>query len=123
MGGGFNRSGALVLVAVTAFCQLAGCAGRAATKSGSENSAAGLSGAGLSNAGASGSVSTIASGGAGAGGTESQTIPDGCNSDPFMRLALAGQPCPKAGEPCGAGDAGECTVSCSCTVGDAGALT
>jgi hypothetical protein len=124
MGRGCKRSSALVLVTVTVLWQLAGCGGRAAAPSGSGDSAS-----------LSGDAGAVASGGfdtgtaaAGNVGGESQTAPDidggpaqnTCpNDDEEARVALAGQPCPAAGEVCGPGG---CTNNCYCVLGDAGAL-
>ena len=122
----------MVFGTVTAFWQLAGCGGRAAAPSNSDDPASLSGGAGVSNAGASGSTGTIAAGGFDAGtvdsgniGGESQTVPDGCavdvccNDDVSARSALSGRPCSNAGEVCGPGG---CTLSCYCTASDAGAL-
>jgi hypothetical protein len=129
----FTRSGALVVITVTAFWQLAGCGGRAAVSSDSGDSAGKSAAAGVSNAGTGGSAGALTIGGSDAGnvstgnfGGESQTLPDGCaanvccNDDVLAREELSGQPCPAAGMTCGPGG---CTLNCLCVASDAGTLT
>ncbi len=126
MGRGFNRSGTLVFVAVTAFWQFAGCGGRAVVPSDSGDSASVSGGAGASNAGTGGSTGVITVGVVEAGtvatgnGGESQTAPNvdaGCES---VSGITDGQPCPTDGEICGPGG---CTLNCYCVARDAGTLT
>jgi hypothetical protein len=91
------------VLAVTAFGQLAGCAGRA-TQSGSEES---------------GGSASASSGVGGTGGEPQTNLDGGCAVDPLVRESSSGRPCPKAGQVCGAG---ACAIICTCSA-DAGALT